>query len=352
MRIALLLLLLLSSCLSPISIQRAVLAYDRTISDVETKMLLLNIARARHQRPTHFTAISNVAASFTFHVSAGIGPPGAGDSAYALTPSLGGSISESPTVSIVPIQGEEFTKRVLMPLDETKFLFVVAQNANLGLVLRLVAESITVDGKAQDEIALHKPAQRAAYVNFRTRVLHLSQLMSENHLFVGPVNYQEKWAGRVAITNYDLNSLSGRDQLEIFEASKTYPHNCVYVDIRPQFPGGDYPLRGCIMLRSFTSMLGFLARSIAEQPEFDVPKDPRTPGEPQNPVHTLEVHEANRAVANAAYEIDFEGKVYSIENADTYPKWNMQAFKLLYQVYQMTITDLAKVPAPLITIPK
>ena len=40
--------LLLSGCLSPIAIRRAVIEYDRTVSYVEADLLLLNIARARH----------------------------------------------------------------------------------------------------------------------------------------------------------------------------------------------------------------------------------------------------------------------------------------------------------------
>jgi hypothetical protein len=53
----------LTGCLSPIAMHRAVLEYDRTVSYVEADLLLLNIARARHHRPVHFTAVSSVAAT-------------------------------------------------------------------------------------------------------------------------------------------------------------------------------------------------------------------------------------------------------------------------------------------------
>jgi hypothetical protein len=42
---------------------RAVIEYDRTVSYVEADLLLLNIARARHHRPVHFTVVSSVAAT-------------------------------------------------------------------------------------------------------------------------------------------------------------------------------------------------------------------------------------------------------------------------------------------------
>ena len=64
--------IILSGCLSPIAMHRAVIEYDRTVSYVEADLLLLNIARARYHRPVHFTAVSSVAATFDFRTSAGI----------------------------------------------------------------------------------------------------------------------------------------------------------------------------------------------------------------------------------------------------------------------------------------
>jgi hypothetical protein len=37
-----------------------------------------------------------------------------------LTPVFGGTISENPTISIVPIEGEEFTRRLLTPSSLTR----------------------------------------------------------------------------------------------------------------------------------------------------------------------------------------------------------------------------------------
>ena len=61
----------LSGCASMVSLERAVVTYDTTIADSVSKQLLLNIARARHNEPMHFTAISNIAATYKFGVNAG-----------------------------------------------------------------------------------------------------------------------------------------------------------------------------------------------------------------------------------------------------------------------------------------
>ena len=60
-------------CASTIALDRAVVAYDTTTAESVSKQLLLNIARARHNQPMHFTAISNIAATYKFTVNAGVG---------------------------------------------------------------------------------------------------------------------------------------------------------------------------------------------------------------------------------------------------------------------------------------
>ena len=66
--------LLLSGCLSPITLNRAVVVYDEAVTDALAKQLLINIARAQHHQPIHFTGVSNIAATFDFRVNAGATP--------------------------------------------------------------------------------------------------------------------------------------------------------------------------------------------------------------------------------------------------------------------------------------
>ncbi len=62
--------LTLAGCLSPPTLTRAVISYDEAITDSISKQLLLNIARAHHHQPVHFTGVSNVAATFDFRINA------------------------------------------------------------------------------------------------------------------------------------------------------------------------------------------------------------------------------------------------------------------------------------------
>ena len=76
--------LILTGCLSPITLNRAVVVYDEAVTDALAKQLLINIARAQHHQPIHFTGVSNIAATFDFRVNAGATPALTGEASRAL----------------------------------------------------------------------------------------------------------------------------------------------------------------------------------------------------------------------------------------------------------------------------
>jgi hypothetical protein len=173
---------------------RAVIEYDRTVSYVEADLLLLNIARARYHRPVHFTAVSSVAATFDFRTPAGI-TAGFGhvsdSSERPVNLEYSARVAENPTITIVPITGEEFTKRILRPLDETKLEFLVHQGFDVNMILRIVARGIAVGGTEQPTVFFNAPSQAEGYREFRRRLLHLAALDNERKLYVGPIMYEE-----------------------------------------------------------------------------------------------------------------------------------------------------------------
>jgi hypothetical protein len=388
----------LSGCLSPIAMHRAVVEYDRTTSRVEAELLLLNIARARHYRPVHFTAVSSVAATFDFRVNAGV----IGRLGHIPNPEhqpvdleFSSSVAENPTITIVPIAGEEFTKRILRPFEDSHFNFLAGQGFDINMLLRLMARAIYVDEGNEQKVYFNQPSRKEEYTEFRRRLLHLASLDDARVLRIEPVTYEEpfpvaldraltpaevvaalekgyRWTmpqdgkpavltrkvvGRIAITNYDLlRELSDEERHRVHEDIQRYPREYVSVDIRPDRPGGAYPWRGLIQLRSFNAMISFIARGIAEDPGFHVEQDPRSAPVLRNPVHVLEINESVREPEDAEFAVEFEGKHYSIRKVPVsegmVPSWNQEAFAVLANLFQMTVTDVSNVRAPAITIAK
>lgn len=380
--------LTVTGCLSPITLNRAVTSYDEAITDAISKQLLINIARAHQHQPIHFTGVSNIAATFDFRVSAGATPALTGDASRGLMPIFGGSVAENPTISIVPIEGEDFTKRLLTPYQETKFLLLLRQRYDIDLLLRLMAQELRITVHGQEQAYRNRPADRRDYEMFRRVVTHLSAIQDQNELHAEPLVYYRTWTipansvtaegfqalqkeylvtysqkdntytlrkqvlGRTLITNYDPAILSSEERARLIEEAEEGHLNDVSFDIRPGHVGGEYPIKGDFRLRSFNTILNFLGQSIGEDPEYHVDKDPRTPAVHENPVHTMEIVLSDGTLSGADLSIQSHGKYYAVNTTGPLARWNREAFQMLYLLFQMTVSEVPRVGVPSITIAK
>ena len=380
--------LAVTGCLSPITLTRAVTAYDEAVTDAISKQLLINIARAHQHQPIHFTGVSNIAATFDFRVSAGATPAFTGETGRALMPIFGGSVAENPTISIVPIEGDEFTQRLLTPFQETKFTLLLRQRYDIDLLLRLMVQELRIRENGQEVAYRNTPADRTGYEMFRRVVTHLSAIQDQNQLYAEPLVYNRTWTipansvtaegfqalqkeylvtysqkdnsytlrkqimGQILITNYDPDTLSPDERARLIEETEEGHLNDVSFDIRPGHVGGEYPLKGDFRLRSFNTILNFLGRSLEEDPEYHVDKDPRTPVVHENPVHTMELLLSDGAPSGADLSIQSHGKYYAVNASGPMARWNREAFQLLYLLFQMTVTEVPRVGIPSITIAK
>lgn len=380
--------LAMTGCLSPITLNRAVTTYDQAITDAISKQLLINIARAHQHQPIHFTGVSNIAATFDFRIHAGATPALTGEASRALMPIFGGSVAENPTISIVPIEGEEFTKRLLTPFLETKFLLLLRQRYDIDLLLRLMAQDLRIKQDGEEIAYRNKPMDRTGYEMFRRVVSHLSAIQDQNQLYTEPLVYNRTWTipansvtaegfqslqkeylvtysqkdntytlrkqilGRTLITNYDPNTLPPDERARLVDETEEGHVNDVSFDIRPGHVGGEYPLKGNFRLRSFNRILHFLGQSIGGDPEYHVDQDPRTPVVHENPVHTMELLLTDGAPSEADLSIQFHGKYYAVNTTGPLARWNREAFQMLYLLFQMTISEVPRVGVPSITIAK
>ncbi len=386
------LLLLVASligCTTPLFLDRAVLAYDDLATNMLSKQLLLNIARARHHLPIHFTSLANIAATFDFRFQAGLSPALTGEASTALLPLLGASVAENPTVSIVPIEGEEFTKRLLTPIEESKLTLLLRQGVDVDLLLRLAVAELRMkdDAHGEEKAYFNRPADAVGYPVFRRAMTHLSAIQDRNQLYIEPLMYkrrlpfhgaptpeamaadklnhahieydaashsyfiEQQVPGRLAITNYDPNTIAVSDLQRLHEEAEHQAANEIMLDIRVGHVGGEMPLHGKLRLRSFYNILNFIGRSMSDELEYDVEADPRTPRIAENPVYALAVSEAESDNTLEEPNVKFRGQYYGLTEEAHYP-WNREGFRLLHQLFQLTVTDLPRGVGPPITIAK
>lgn len=378
----------LTGCLAPMTLEAGVLNYDKSSNNVLSRQLLLNIARARYRDPIHFTGIANIAATYNFQMSAGMTPALTGESGSLLAPTFGIGAAENPTISIVPIEGEEFTKRLLTPFTADKLTLMLRQHYDIDLLLRLTVGELRMPRQGKDVAFLNDPSDMVGYPQFRRVVLHLSSIQDSNDLYIEPLIFKRSWTlpaeamtpeglqtlehdeitvmfdesmrlyrlsarvtGRIVITNYDPELLADEEKIRMNEAAMKGPPNEIGVDIRAGYPGGEYPMTGKLRLRSFLSILNFLGETIDDETEYFVEKDTRTNEVAQNPNRTLEILEEEDKPEKADLYVDYKGRYYAVAPDKEY-RWNAAGFQLLHQIFQMAVSELPKTAGPSITIAK
>ncbi len=119
-------------------------------------------------------------------------------------------------------------------------------------------------------------------------------------------------AGRVVVMNVDPMSLGNQARFELNERIKRNPRGFVFLDVRPDGPGGDFAIRGAIKMRSMLQMLAFVANGARAVPEFDVAADARTGPTAENPRSALLITISETPPATAIASVDFAGRNYSV----------------------------------------
>lgn len=383
-----------TGCASPTALDRVVLSYDTSTGDAVAKQLLVNIARARRNEPMHFTTVSSIAATYRFTLSGGFGPAQAGPRGGTLAPVFGAATEENPTISIAPMQGDDYTQRLLTPFSEQKLTLLLRQGYDVDSLLRLLGAELRLDiDIAAASSADHRyrayqnrPSDRDGYSTYRRVMSQLSTIQDRHALNVEPLYFQRLWTvaadgvtpesfgniykdytldfdpvrkvwrvskrvvGRVMITNYDPAVLSNDERMRLHAEAEEAPVNEILIDVRPGYVGGEIPMHGRLQLRSFHEVLNFIGRGVDEEREFDVAPDPRTPPMTENPVSALAIVESSASPPDADFVASWRGLNYSVAPDDGYA-WNRKAFTLLYQLFQMSMST-SPVAGPAITIAK
>src|SRR5262249_45568667 len=68
-----------------------------------------------------------------------------GNSGGLIVPVFGTSAEENPTISIAPIQGEEFTQRLLTPFQEQRLTLLLRPSYDVDALLRLMGAEIRLE---------------------------------------------------------------------------------------------------------------------------------------------------------------------------------------------------------------
>ncbi len=142
----------LSGCQSsfgPQSIDNTRASYNQAIADTSNQQMLLNLVRLKYKDEMFFLKVGSVTSTFTYSSNIGVGSTsnfGASSFSYlpkdSVSPSLGISYSDIPTISYQPLQGEDFFKSVLSPISLDRILVLIQSGWNIERVFSLCVERV------------------------------------------------------------------------------------------------------------------------------------------------------------------------------------------------------------------
>ena len=168
------------SSFGPHALQRTHPAYNQAIVTSVNEQMLQNLVRIRYRDVPFFLEIGSVTASLSLGGNAGVNAGVEFGGSDSLSPSLGISYSDNPTISYTPLQGENLLKSILSPLQLESILVLTQSGWSISRVFGLCFERINSIYNAPT--ASGPTPEREPDYRAYTRLLELLRVLQENRL--------------------------------------------------------------------------------------------------------------------------------------------------------------------------
>ena len=393
---------LLCGCVAgPTALQASRVRYNQAIQATTAEQLLLNLVRLQYREPPLFLEVGAVSAQFAFKTAVDAdlavyeGPLPSSSNRMDL--GAGVSFEEKPTVTFTPLQGGDFVKQVLTPLDFDVLLLLSRSGWSIDRVLRLTVQTMNGLDNASGASG-PTPRQAPRYEEFARLAQLLRRLQTQGLLELGYESRVEELSPPLPVAQVRLSDLveaanhgyrarlaqdgasfvltnkprvllwrvppeaaDSAEVREIIELLGLAPGHAEY-EIRMLLTGrssGSVP-RGqrtaiTIATRSLMGTLFYLAQAI-EIPEVHrergvVTTTVTSDGEPfdwhQVTGDLLSVHARSKPPTGAAVRVRHRGWWYYINDTDLTSK---STFSLMSQLFALQAGEV-RATAPVLTLP-
>src|SRR5690606_33334723 len=168
------------------------LAYNEAVQISERRELLLNLVRLRYNDAPEFLAISSIASQMQFGAGASLAGSFGDDGGTVRLAAPGAAVgySESPTITFSPLRGEEFTRRLVAPVELDSLYLLTRYGWSLERTLRLmVAEVNGIRNAVPREAATAQDVDSLERFGEFARVM---QSLHERHII--ELDVVERWS--------------------------------------------------------------------------------------------------------------------------------------------------------------
>jgi hypothetical protein len=178
-------LLALAGCntVGPPSVRRAPFEYNQALVGAENEQLLLNLVRLKYRDTPYFLKPTSLSTQYHLEGSIGAGVDVTTDGAASGSSAAGFTVSETPTVTWTPLQGEEFVTELLSPLSIEALVLLPQAGWSVERVMRLAVQR--VDGVPNAPAASGPtPSYAPVFEEFQDIACALRKLQVEGRLRV------------------------------------------------------------------------------------------------------------------------------------------------------------------------
>lgn len=167
----------------PRAVRTARGAYNEVAVRTWNEQLLLNLVRLRYRDTPFFLEISSVSTSYSLEGSASLaGVFGSGENDVGT--GLGGSYSESPTITYTPLDGESFVQQLLSPIPLATLFLLPQAGWSVERVFRCCVQRLN-ELRNAPSAAGPTPDRVPTYRDFRRAAGLLRRLQVAEHLDLG-----------------------------------------------------------------------------------------------------------------------------------------------------------------------
>ncbi len=172
------------SAFGPESLQRTHPAYNAAITASVNEQMLQNLVRLRYRDVPFFLEIGSVTASLSVGASADLGASVAIGGEDSLSPRAGVAYVDAPTISYVPLRGENLLKSLLSPLKLESILVLTQSGWQISRVFGLCFERIN-DVRNAPTASGPTPDKEPDYRSFSRLLDSLNRLQTQGQIEVG-----------------------------------------------------------------------------------------------------------------------------------------------------------------------
>jgi len=335
----------------PASVGTGRASYNMVIQRTNNEQLLLNLVRLRYRDTPYFLEVSSVATSFDFTASAAgaVSLPESESNTYDL--GAGISFSEQPTVSYTPLQGEDFVRQLMSPIDLNTIILLYHSGWSVERIFRICLQSINSIPNAPSASG-PTPGYVPKYKSFREvarclRQLQLQRALDMCHAPSGDPNnpiVEIHFSDKALQSNdakqlYDLLGLEhGRNNFPLINNVRTADKTRIVT-----------------RSRSLMGSLFFASQSVEVPPDDEqaarvtVTKDEQDNRFDWRQVtgELMHIHWSEQRPKNAYVTVSYRGRWFYIDDSDLTSK---STFSLLMQLFALQAGEI-KSTAPVLTLP-